>query len=262
LSNARRYPDLVPASRFTRGPALVLAPHPDDEVAACGGMVLHHVDAGNPVTVAFLTDGARGSWKSEHDRDYVALREQEARTACAFQGTEEPRFLRFPDGGLSAKDPDLVAAIQDLVEEIQPFVVYSPSFFEIHNDHRQTALALLEALGHGKHGHGKHGHGKHDPWLLLGEIGAPAWANLLVDITAVFDRKIHALTCYESQLCANDYRPSLRGLDQYRTVNIDMRDVQFAEAYLAGRWKDLVPMVGVVDRMVNLAQCAADALSE
>ena len=82
MTMTRKYPDLVSADRFTRGPALVVAPHPDDEVAACGGMLLHHVDAGNPVEVVFLTDGARGSWHSDTDPDYVAVREREARSVC------------------------------------------------------------------------------------------------------------------------------------------------------------------------------------
>jgi LmbE family N-acetylglucosaminyl deacetylase len=242
----RSYPDLVPAARFTQGTALVLAPHPDDEVAACGGMVLHHVDAGLPVEVAFLTDGARGSWQTESDPDYVELREREARAACAFQGTSEPRFLRFPDGRLTA-DERVVSAIRGLLQEIRPSVVYCPSFFEIHNDHRQAALALLAALEGADL----------DPLLMFGEIGVPVWANVIVDITPVFARKVQALRHYESQLSANDYVPPLKGLDQYRTVNIDIQGVDYAEAFLAGRRRELGAMPALVDRIAELALGAA-----
>lgn len=251
MITTRKYPDLVSADRFTRGTALVIAPHPDDEVAACGGMMLHHADAGNAVEVVFLTDGARGSWHSDTDPDYVAAREREARAACAFQGAGEPRFLRFRDQELRA-DTALVGAIRDVLTDVQPHVVYCPSFFEIHGDHHHAARALLNALD-----------GIPDaPLVMLGEIGAPIYANVLIDITSVFERKIQALKHYESQLSANDYVPPLRGLDQYRTVNIDMKHVVYAEAYLMGRADDLSPMTALVDQIATLAERAAEQVAE
>ena len=41
-----------------QGSALVLAPHPDDEVLGCAGAILRHVARGDPVRVIILTDGA------------------------------------------------------------------------------------------------------------------------------------------------------------------------------------------------------------
>lgn len=243
---ARRYPDLVPAAHFTRGPVLVLAPHPDDEVAACGGMLLHHVDAGNPVHVAFLTDGWRGNWQSEPDADYVRLREDEARAACAYQGTEPPVFLGQPDGGLDPAGP-VVAQIAELLDRIEPAVVYCPSFFEIHNDHHAAALALLAAIRGEGQGSGR------DPLIMFGEIGVPLWANVIVDISGVFERKVNALKYYRSQLAANDYVPSLGGLNQYRTVNIDIPDVRYAEAYLMTRAEKAAALVEAVDTVSSLA---------
>ena len=245
--HGRRYPDLIPAARFTRGTALVVAPHPDDEVAVCGGMVLHHVDAGNAVEVAFLTDGARGSWKDSDDADYIALREEEARAACKFQGTRTPRFLHFPDGKLLA-DSALVTALKDLVLEVDPYVVYCTSLFEIHGDHVNAARALLLALEAAEK----------EPLVLFGEVGAPVWANALVDITPVMERKVEALNHYASQLSANDYVPPLRGLNQYRTVNIDMKGIEFVEAYLMGRPKGLRRLAEAVEALGRMAEEAAD----
>lgn len=245
--HGRRYPDLIPAARFTRGPVLVVAPHPDDEVAVCGGMVLHHVDAGNAVEVAFLTDGARGSWKSGHDKDYIALRKEEARAACGFQGTRPPRFLHFPDGAL-LPDGALVEALKDLVLEVDPYVVYCPSLFEIHGDHLNAARALLTALEQA---------GK-EPLVMFGEVGAPVWANALVDISSVMERKVEALRHYASQLSANNYVPSLKGLNQYRTVNIDMKGIDFVEAYLLGRPKGLRRLADTVEALARMASEAAD----
>ena len=40
---------------------LVIAPHPDDEVFGCGGMLAHHAAQGATVRVLVLTDGAGGA---------------------------------------------------------------------------------------------------------------------------------------------------------------------------------------------------------
>ncbi len=245
--HGRRYPDLIPAARFTRGTALVVAPHPDDEVAVCGGMVLNHVDAGNAVEVAFLTDGSRGSWKDADDANYIALREKEARAACRFQGTRTPRFLHFPDGELPA-DGAVVEALKDLILEVDPYVVYCTSLFEMHGDHINAARALLTALEETKK----------EPLVLFGEVGAPVWANVLVDISPVMERKVEALRHYESQLSVNNYVPPLRGLNQYRTVNIDMKGIDFVEAYLLGRPNGLRRLADIVEALARTASEAAD----
>jgi hypothetical protein len=49
-----------PITDFTASRVLVLAPHMDDEVIRCGGVVARHVAAGAQVAVAYMTDG-RGS---------------------------------------------------------------------------------------------------------------------------------------------------------------------------------------------------------
>jgi LmbE family N-acetylglucosaminyl deacetylase len=212
-------------------------------------MVLCHADAGDPVHVLFLTDGSRGSWKEDVDPDYVSLREREARAACAFQGTREPEFLRFPDGALRA-DASLVAAIAGEIERVRPGVIYCPSPLEIHNDHHQAARALLRALEAVPQ----------DPLVMFGEIGAPVPANVLVDVGPVVDRKVEAFRHYASQLAANDYLPPLLGLTRYRTVNIDDPAITCVEAYLAGHGRDLAALTETADRLADLAQRAAPSL--
>src|SRR5256885_127055 len=68
---------------------LVLAPHPDDEVIGCGGLVALHLREGRPVHVVVCTDGAQAG--------DGAQREAESRTALAMLGDATIEFLRFPD---------------------------------------------------------------------------------------------------------------------------------------------------------------------
>lgn len=92
---------------------LVIAPHPDDETVAAGGLVHQLTAAGAAVSVVYLTYGDGWDWAAEvasgdrtpTDADYVALgrlRHQEALVAGAALGVpiNALTFLGFPDGGL------------------------------------------------------------------------------------------------------------------------------------------------------------------
>ena len=92
---------------------LVIAPHPDDEMLAAGGLIQHVVDARGAVLVIYLTDGdgyPEGVQAREHVavptaddyRDFGKRRQHEAREALEALklGGSTYRFLGFPDGGL------------------------------------------------------------------------------------------------------------------------------------------------------------------
>jgi len=241
LTLLRRYPDLVDPSRLTGGPVLCVAPHPDDETAGCGGMLAFHARAGDPVTVAVLTDGARGSHRRDRDEAYVRLRQAEAVAALAVLGLPRPEFLELPDGGLAAV-ADLRARLAALIRRTGARTVYAPSPFEIHPDHVAAAVAAVGAAADAAP----------DARVLLYEIGVPVPANVLVDITPVAELKFRALRSYASQLAANDFLAKSEGLNRYRTVNVDLPGVAFAEGYAAGRAGELRELCALAEQLAPL----------
>ncbi|HZF08082.1 MAG TPA: PIG-L family deacetylase [Thermoanaerobaculia bacterium] len=99
--------DLVPTDRI-----LVLAPHPDDEVLGCGGLLQRAVSLHLPVEVAFLTygDSNEGSFlayrlhpvlRSSSVEKMGEMRRREALAADALLGVPADRltFLGYPDLG-------------------------------------------------------------------------------------------------------------------------------------------------------------------
>src|SRR5262245_28993582 len=91
---------------------MVVAPHPDDETIAVGGLLARLSRAGVPLRVIFVTNGdgypdavtRTVAARNPTSADYLAFgrrREQEALTALARLGVSERdvRFLGFPDGG-------------------------------------------------------------------------------------------------------------------------------------------------------------------
>jgi len=93
---------------------LVLAPHPDDEVLGCGGLIQRALANGADVTVAVITNGEafepsvaleeRTLEPSREDyREYAAKRRLESREALRQLGLPNARlrFLGYPDKGLA-----------------------------------------------------------------------------------------------------------------------------------------------------------------
>lgn len=205
--------DLVPyqaVAQLAARQALVLAPHADDEVFGCGGAIASHVQRGIPVSVIVLTDGSLYG--------DAAVRVAESRAAAAVLGYGEPEFWGFPDRALR-HDQDLVGRLVEKIVATGADLVYAPSPWEIHPDHRQTAGAAAEAVR------------RTGVRIAFYEVGSPLRPNVLLDITAHAEVKKKAMLCFASQLQQQDYGRHIAALNLYRTYTLT-RDVAAAEAYL------------------------------
>ena len=213
--------DFIPYQAVAHLPArhaLVLAPHPDDEVFGCGGAILAHVQHGIPVSVIILTDGSLYG--------DAAVRMAESRSAATLLGCGEPEFWAYPDRGL-CHDQDLVGRLVQKIVATGADLVYAPSPWEVHPDHRQTASAAAQAVL--------------DTGVRIAyyEVGSPLRPNLLLDITAHAAAKMQAMRCFASQMEQQDYARHIAALNQYRTYTLP-RDVTAAEAYLLLSAADLM----------------------
>lgn len=205
---------------------LVLAPHADDEALGCGGAILRHVELGVPVRVIVATDGALGLKGRARDR-HVARRERECLAAARILGYGEPAFWRVPDQSLTYGEP----LVKRLLSEIQTAdLIYAPSPFEMHPDHRVLGMATVEAVrrigGTVR--------------LAIYEVGIPIKPNLLLDISALAERKQAAVQCFVSQLASQRYDLHIAALNRYRTYTLPPT-VTAAEAFLLvseADWKD------------------------
>ena len=60
----------LPALCAARSRLVVLAPHPDDEILACGGLIALHLDAGGELLIVSASDGEASHRSSlAHSRD-------------------------------------------------------------------------------------------------------------------------------------------------------------------------------------------------
>lgn len=208
--------------------ALVFAPHPDDEVFGCGGLIAAWLAAGIPVCVVVVSDGAQGG-----DRD---TREQESLDAArALAGPAVApatlAFWRLPDRGVHA-DAALVQRMGAAIAAQGADIVLAPSPYEIHPDHRAVCCAATLAFADfAASAEFAPVVDAHAPVRLVHyEIGHPLFANRLVDITPVLARKRAAIDCFPSQLQQQDYGEQVLALNRFRSYTLGPA-VTHAEAY-------------------------------
>jgi LmbE family N-acetylglucosaminyl deacetylase len=117
---------------------LLLAAHPHDEFGIAA--TLHaHTTAGDEVFA---------SWYAPDDRPEIRERRQaETRRAMGLVGVPEEN-LEFADlepAALTEQLPELVQAVRDTIERVDPDLVYVPAFEGGHPDHDAVDFAAWEA---------------------------------------------------------------------------------------------------------------------
>jgi LmbE family N-acetylglucosaminyl deacetylase len=200
---------------------LVLAPHPDDEVFGCGGVVAQAAAAGGVLRIVVLTDG-----QAQGEGD---TRRQESRLAMQRLGAPEPEFWGLEDRSLDARDPALAQRLRDLLDEVRPRVVLVPSPAEVHPDHRALALALYQVLHRAVVGSEL---GDALAWLRLAayEVSAVLRPSLLVDVTEQWESVLAAAKAYVSQVEQLPYIEVLQAIATARRLTLPA-SVRQAEAY-------------------------------
>ena len=187
---------------------LVIAPHPDDDAIACGGLWQRASEG----RVVYVTDGERNPLPqcvhfrtpfltANHRVRWAAIRREEAHCSLSHLGVEATRFLGFPDQSLMAlaRRGDL-APRDALIREIRDFaptLIVSPSSFDAHYDHRaiawyvgQTGVSVPHCV----------------TYVIHGE-GPASRVELTIELTAEEQaRKLAAIRCHKSQLLLSEKR--------------------------------------------------------
>lgn len=192
---------------------LVILAHPDDPEFFCGGTIARWIKAGHRVSYCLLTCGDKGT----EDRDLTPddlckIRQNEQRSAAAVLGVEQVFFKDHPDGYL-VPDLGLRKEITRLIRQEQPDVLvtcdptnmYIRDSYINHPDHRAAGQATLDAVFPAARDHlnfielwrdeNLEPHNVREVWISL-----PKEANVSIDITDHWDKKLRALREHASQI--------------------------------------------------------------
>lgn len=196
--------------QVSRNPAIVFAPHHDDETFGCGGLIALKRRLGVRVKLVILTDGARS-----HDLAGTVepgalpeIRKNEALRAAEALGVEsgDVIFLNMPDqglGGLSGKSKEQTAQwIMKLLEDFQAREIYVPHRRDRHPDHEATYRIVTEAIRQSALSLEVF---QYPVWLVWGSrlglrltVSDLSYARFL-SIGEVHQKKLHAIAAYRSQ---------------------------------------------------------------
>ena len=177
---------------------LVLPVHPDDAELGCAGTILKHIAAGKKVGIADLTRGELGT------RGSAEIRDQEAADASRILGLAVRENLLMPDGFFQ-NTREYQLKVIEAIRKYQPEIVITNAYNDRHPDHgRASELVGASAFLSGLRKIETYAGGQLQPaWrpnLVLHFIQDNyIKPDILIDVTAHWDKKIESIRAYGSQ---------------------------------------------------------------
>jgi LmbE family N-acetylglucosaminyl deacetylase len=119
-------------------PMVVVAPHPDDETLAAGGLIAAQRTRGVELTIIAVTDGENAY---EQNNGLAELRREEQVSALARLGVPRQNVIR-----LGLVDSDVTGEEEELIKRLRPFItdktqVVAPWSGDFHPDHEACGRA-------------------------------------------------------------------------------------------------------------------------
>jgi len=174
---------------------LAFSPHPDDAELGCGGNLILAADNGLQVAIADLSAGEMST------RGIPEQRQREKEIAADRLGLCNRFLVGLPDSQIGTEPAQRLPIIQ-LIRETRPRMVLAPYSQDRHPDHVGASKLVKEACylaGVSKIGAGR----PHRPeQIYYYMIHHPFTPSLVVDVSSVWERKMAAVTAYQSQFQA------------------------------------------------------------
>lgn len=159
---------------------LAIGAHPDDIEIGCGGTLVKYAKAGHDVYLLVLTCGGVGG-----DPE---TRKKEQEQAAKKIGAKKVFWGGFEDTYASDARA-LITAMEKVISEVSPQVVFINYLHDVHQDHRAVAKACLSATRYIKE-------------VLYYEVPTTSMfePETFVDIGEVLDDKMELLNIHASQV--------------------------------------------------------------
>ncbi|MBW7954468.1 PIG-L family deacetylase [Candidatus Gracilibacteria bacterium] len=190
---------------------LAIGPHPDDIELGCFGTMCRYASEGDDINFLVLTKGEGGS--NGLDRTNEA-KESASLLKCNL-------FIENLKDKYVSEGVETISVIEKYINKIKPDIVFIPSRYDTHQDHRAIHYASLVAT------------------RLINEIyiyQSPSTntdfkPNYYVDITDFIETKLKAVKIHSSQ-GGKVYMAdrAVKGLAEYRAFDI-FRNDKFFEAF-------------------------------
>jgi N-acetylglucosamine malate deacetylase 1 len=199
---------------------LIVSPHTDDGELGCGGSIAKYIGENNQVDYVALSSCEK-SVPSGYPPDILS---KEVRAATRILGIKSPILLDFEVREFPRLRQEILDALIRLRNEINPDIVFAPSRYDTHQDHKTTIEEVMRAF---------------KKCTILGY--EQPWNNITFNTLAFIplsevqvQKKIDALRCYETQKDrAYMNADFVRGLAITRGTQVEEK---YAEAFEVIKW--------------------------
>jgi bacillithiol biosynthesis deacetylase BshB1 len=184
---------------------LVTTAHPDDAEFSMGGTILNLLSAGKKVGIADFTRGELGT------RGNADLRDTESAEADRRFGLTMRVNMGFRDGFFVHDETHVLAAVA-LLRRFRPDMLFTNPANDRHPDHGRAHDIMKDAVflaGLERVGTRDDAGALQKPWRPLhvfhyiqNDAHAP---DMVVDISAQWDKKLHVLAAYQSQFSGDGF---------------------------------------------------------
>ncbi|MBE0471255.1 MAG: PIG-L family deacetylase [Methyloprofundus sp.] len=213
---------------------LIVAPHPDDEVLGCGGLIHRAVAQGKQVHWLIIThmSDAQGFLPAK-----IAKREVEIQAIAQQVGFTSVHNLAFPVAQLDALPlSDIVTKIADVINKVQPSSIYLPFRGDAHSDHKVVFDACVPFTKSFRYPFVK----SVRVYETLSETdfgirpdGVRFCPNVFVDISDFMEAKIATMHVYESEIGAPPFPRSEEAIRSLATLRGSVAGCLYAEAFMS-----------------------------
>ena len=120
---------------------LIIAPHPDDEIIGCGGLIAK-LSKKHKVSVCYVTCPYTPEWSQE----YIDEKIKQIYGAKEILNIDKLYFLDFPAAKLDTIPmKDLNSKILEIIKIVNPDILFIPHIGDLHVDHRLVFESCIVA---------------------------------------------------------------------------------------------------------------------
>lgn len=213
---------------------LVVAPHADDEVLGCGGLLAKYAQAGHNTYVAVMTNAYYGAPELFPETLIQSIR-AEALEAHKLLGVKQTFFYDFPAPRLETYPSfEIANALGKLIREHHIDTLYLPHRGDMHKDHGVIFYAAMVAARPVNQCPVRR-------IYCYETLSETDWAapfgsdvfipNVYEDIADAFGAKLEAMKCFASQLKPFPNSRSLEALESLAKLRGATVGHHYAEAF-------------------------------
>lgn len=210
---------------------LVVAPHPDDESLGVAGTLLKHQAQGDELHWLIMT---HTEGNDLFPADFAKARQQQIEKVASLYPMKQYQ-LPFLAAQLETYPlGNIITEVSRVIQAIKPSMVYIPFSEDVHSDHRITYQALMACTKPFRYPFIK----QVLAYETLSETDhspidrSPFRANVFVDISDFFSKKMAILKHYESEMGESPFPRSFDAVESLAKVRGAQAWMHYAEAFM------------------------------